>query len=203
MRKERSRVALAGVLALAITLTAGLTLGGVADAAKGKKKKGGNVANVTRTNIPITQATPTSVSVTPITFNVGKKFKGKVVGAAGPSVTVHLTGAAGALDEYVLRLTAPNGRTVGITSVGTAASTSVGPLTITANSPFGTCSLPPCPDPDATVLGPAFVGTVGDIDLSLFNGLKMRGTWTLKVLDFDPANPPATMTSARLTVGAA
>jgi hypothetical protein len=203
MRKRRSRAALAGVLALAISLTAGLTLGGVADAAKGKKKKGGNVANVTRTNIPIGQATATSATTTPITLNVGKKFKGKVVGGSGPTMTVQLSGAAGALDEYILRLTAPNGRTVGLTSVGTSDSTSVGPLTITPNSPFGICSVPPCADPDARVTGPGFVGTVGDIGLAWFAGIKMRGTWTLKVIDFDPGNPPATMNLARLTVGAA
>ena len=36
-----------------------------------------------------------------------------------------------------------------------------------------------------TIWAPVCNGTVGDNDLALFDGIKMKGTWTLKFLDFD------------------
>ena len=80
------------------------------------------------------------------------------------------------------------GRTVGLG--GAFSGQSIGPLTLTANSPVNICTgaaappPPPCDDPDAT-LGPPYFGTAGDTGLSFFEGVGMQGTWTLSVYDTD------------------
>lgn len=185
-----------GALALGLCLSVGMSMG--AEAAKKGKKKGGNTAApVTVTNasarlIPDALAgsatTPATWGklATPLNFG-GKALKGAKVGDV--RVTVQTTGlTATAANDLLFRLTAPNGRTVGLG--GGYTGQSIGPLTLTANSPVGICTgsaappPPPCDDPDET-LNPPYFGTAGDTGLSFFEGVAMRGTWTLSVYDID------------------
>jgi hypothetical protein len=193
-----------GVIVACTALLGGAIFGGVADA---KKKKSSNVANITAAPRSIVQATgvgPTHrFGVTPVIFNIGKKFKGKKVAADSVILTYSLAGPAGSLDDYQLRLSNPKGRTLFLEPPGLPTSTTVGPLTITPNSPFGTCGTPPCSDPFATVNGPGFVGTIGDPSLALFNGTAMRGNWVLNIIDTDTNNGADSLTSAKLSVTAA
>jgi hypothetical protein len=191
-----------GVIVACTALLGGAIFGGVADA-----KKNSNVANVTAAPRSIVQATGAGPAhrdgVTPVTFNIGKKFKGKKVAADSVVLTYSLAGPAGSLDDYELRLSNPKGRTVTLFSPGEPTSTTIGPLTITPNSPFGTCGTPPCDDPFNTVNGPGFVGTIGDNSLAFFTGVAMRGNWVLNIIDTDTNNGADALTSAKLTVKAA
>jgi hypothetical protein len=92
---------------------------------------------------------------------------------------------------------------VALPSPGEATSTTVGPLTITPNSPFGPCGTPPCDDPFSTVNGPGFVGTIGQPELAEFTGVAMKGNWVLNIIDTDTNNGADSLTSAKLTVKAA
>ena len=185
--KKRSRLALFGTLVLSLCLTVGLV--GGADAAKKKKKKGQNAVSIQKLNVPVADRAvgAPQAAVTPITFAVPNSFGNKVVG--NTELTLQVTGsAAGYLDDIEARLIAPSGRVISfnIPDSGIAPNQSFGPTRYTPNSPFGFCldATPPCEDPDDN-LGPPFNGTVGDTDLALFDGIKMKGTWTLKILDFD------------------
>jgi hypothetical protein len=192
-----------GVVIACLALLGGAIFGGTAIA----KKKSSNKATISaapRTIVPATgNGQGTRFGVTTVPFTVSKKFKGRTVAADSVTLSYSLSGLAGALDDYELRLTNPKGRTVSLSSPGTPQSTTVGPLTITPNSPFGTCGVPPCADPFNTVLGPGFVGTIGDTSLTAFTGTSMRGTWVLSILDTDSTNPVASLTSATLSVTAA
>lgn len=186
MKSNRSRLALLGVLALALSVTVALVP--AADAAKKKKKKTANVAlvsNNTARAIPDRASGPGGIFGkldTPLT--VGKKFKGKSVGAL--ELTFQTTGdSPDSAGDLRVDITAPNGyRLPGDWWDNNIGGQSVGPLTITPNSPFRTCNAttPPCADPYLTLNRP-FVGTVGDNTFQWFRGLPMRGTWTVSVLD--------------------
>jgi hypothetical protein len=193
-----------GVIVACTALLGGAIFGGVADA---KKKKNSNVANVTAAARPIVQSTGAGPAhrygVTPVTFNIPKKFKGRTVAADSVILTYSLAGPAGSLDDYSLFLSNPKGRTVELTSPGEGPSTTVGPLTITPNSPFLACDTPPCENPFRTVSGPAFVGTIGDNSLAFFTGTGMKGKWVLNIIDTDTNNGADSLTSAKLTVKAA
>jgi hypothetical protein len=214
MRSRRSRLALLGVLALALTVTVGLVSGSVADAKK-KKKKSGNkvtVSKTTPTTIP-SQASPSSnESMTTIPLTVGKKAKGKVVGWDSVTVTTTFTGSDDtALSSVFSELSAPNGRTVGLDAPAWNGppgfrNTTSGPLTETPDSPFTECftdASHPCPggfggDPEATV-APPFVGTVGNSTLAHLGGVPAKGTWNLKVFN-SSTTTTATLNSVTLTV---
>src|SRR6266516_4256874 len=76
---KRSRVALIGVMALALSVTVGLLSGSVADAKKKKKKTGTVTATVQATNVAVPDKAPPATSVDgrvdiPLTIS-GKKFK--------------------------------------------------------------------------------------------------------------------------------
>ena len=193
----------AGIVVACVALLGGVLLGGTAVA---KKKKNSNTANVSASARPIVQATgagPTlRYGVTPVTFKIGKKFKGRKVSADSVILTYSLAGGAGSLDDYELFLSNPKGRTVGLTSPGDPASTTIGPLTETPNSPFLACTAPPCENPFRTVVAPAFVGTIGDVSLASFTGTSMRGNWVLNIIDTDPNNGADSLTSAKLSVKA-
>jgi subtilisin-like proprotein convertase family protein len=183
--KKRGRLALFGSLALALCLTAGLV--GAADAAKKKKKTGTNAASIQKLNVPIADRAvgAPQVAVTPVDLVVPKTFGKKQVGNV--DLTLQVTGSGpNYLNQLEARLIAPNGRRIGITipSSGIPPNQSFGPTRYTANSQSWFCMdpTPPCEDPDDNV-GPPFAGTVGDNDLTDFNGVKMKGTWTLKILD--------------------
>ena len=110
MKSKRSRLALVGVLALAVSVTVGLTVSGTA-AAKKKKKAGGTVDITKAVNQQVPDATATTNGVLVSTIDVGgKKFKGTKV--RDVNVTLQATGSAGdAADDLTVRLTAPNGAT--------------------------------------------------------------------------------------------
>jgi hypothetical protein len=227
MKSKPSRFALLGALALVVALTAGLTLGSVADAKKKKGKKGAASVTVSRTAptvIPPTPAGPdTKTSLVAIPLVVGKKAKGKVVSADSVAVTYSLAGTppsppnAGSLWETNLALAAPNGRTVRLSPPGfeDPNTSATGPTTETPNSPFFPCGIVdgfPTPqpdvcdtsgqtDPEATLVPPAYVGTQGNNNLALFGGVPARGTWTVKARNFGTTLGPSTLTSISLRIG--
>src|SRR5262245_13431315 len=92
MKSKRSRLALLGVLALAVSVTVGLVSGSLAEA----KKKGG-AKSVTAVGVPVTApaaAGPNAPDgVANSVINVGKKAKGKVVDWASAQVTTTFTGS--------------------------------------------------------------------------------------------------------------
>lgn len=185
--KKRGRLALLAVLSLALSATVGMV--GAADAAKKKKKKGSNAAAITKSNIPIADrgVGAPQAAVTPVTFAVPKSFGKKQVGNV--DVTLQVTGSGpDYLDDLNARLVSPGGRRVAldIPASGLAPNQSFGPLRYTANTQNEFCfaMVPPCDDPDDN-LGPPFAGAIRHNALIDFDGVKMKGTWTLKLLDFD------------------
>jgi hypothetical protein len=190
MHSTKRKVAVAvGCLALVGGSVLG---GGVADAAKKGKRRGGNVAKVANGK---SRAIPDAISSTETTIwgalatplSVGKRFKGARVGDV--QLTLRTTGlSVSAASDLLFRVTAPNGRTV--TIAGPFAGQSIGPLTVTANSRTSLCGSPPCSDPDAT-LSPPYFGTVGDPDLALLNGSPMSGRWVVSAYDVSPSSSSA------------
>lgn len=197
VRRKRSRLALCGVLALALSVTAGLTVGS-ADAKKKKKKK--KKAPVTRVfnetkfvgaGIPDGPPGPgASVPVT-VQFNVdSKKFKNRVVGDVNLTFQTlgSIANAAGDLNTFLI---APNGR-LGVPTEALFNSVSIGPLTVDDDAGRKICdsATPPCVDPLAT-LNPPWAGRASAVDtddditpMSIFDGVPMPGTWTFGIFDF-------------------
>ena len=205
MKGKKSRLALMGVLALAISVTVGLVAGSVAEAKK--KKKSSNVAQVSN-NVPRTIPDRVPGAGNPYgrldtTFNVGKKFKGRSVGSL--ELTFQTTGdAANAAGDLQVDVIAPNGyRLPGNWWDNSIGGQNIGPLTITPNSPVRTCdtATPPCSDPFQTLNRP-FAGTVGDNTFQWFRGLPMRGTWTVVVTD-QSATKTSVLNSVALKITAA
>ena len=139
------RIAFIGILALALCTALAMTLGGSAEAKK-KKKKTANVfsmsvavnAAIPDVPTPLAPSTPLRSSIT-----VPKKFKGKVVGDLNV-LGIQTTGnAAGAARDLRFKLTAPNGRTVYVIGSNNSnqglGDTSIGPLTIDADSRISVC----------------------------------------------------------------
>jgi hypothetical protein len=199
MRSVGRQRAVAAVLTVALCSAGGLAAGA---GAKKKGKKAGPFAatKVANAAIPNPAAVTTSIPVLS-TITVPKKYKGKVVG------DVNLTGlqttgnAAGASDDLAASLSAPNGRTIDLfVNVGGPANQSLGPWTIdddTSTSICGTPAATPCADPTQT-LHPPFAGTSNTIrnfnqnfpvngPMASFDGVPMRGTWTLRIFDLIPA----------------
>jgi hypothetical protein len=182
MKSTKRKAAVAvGCLAL---LGGSVLGGGVAQAAKKGKRKGGNVARVANGKsraipdaIPGTNSAIWGALQTPL--NVPKRFKGARVGDV--RLTLRTTGLSlSAAADLLFRVTAPNGRTV--TIAGAFTGQSIGPLTVTANSRTRLCGSPPCPDPDATLSAPYF-GTVGDPNLALLNASPISGRWVVTAYD--------------------
>jgi hypothetical protein len=184
MRTRRNRLAIIGVLVLALSLVAGLSS---ADAKK-KKKKSATVANVSNTTPrAIPDSAPGANGLDgrlDTVLTVGKKFKGKTVGTL--ELSFQTTGdSTNAASELQIDITAPNGyRLPGDWWDNSIGGQSIGPLTITPNSPVRTCNsaTPPCSDPFQTLNRP-FAGTVGDNTFQWFRGLPMRGNWIVTALD--------------------
>jgi hypothetical protein len=208
MKRRRSRLALAGVMVLALSVTVGFAAGGVADAKKKKPKKVSNTVTVTASNaaIPDRAALPVTAPFgkVDVPLTIGKKFKGRVVAADSVAVTVQTTGtAAGAPDDLEFRLINPKGRKVFLEGdLGdTTSSANLGPLTITPNSPVEPCSTPPCVNPDQTLV-PPFAGTLGNSELALYTGTGVQGTWILRVFDDTPTKT-STLNKVTLQIGLA
>ena len=188
MKSKRSRLALMGVLTLALSVTVGLTAGSVADAKK-KKKKSPNVVTVSNNTpraIPDRPAGPgTQNGRLDTQLTVGKKFKGKSVGTL--ELTFQTTGDSPTSGNDVeFDIIAPNGyRLPWNWTDNSFDGQSIGPVTITPNSPFRTCTAPTCSNPFSTLHAP-YVGTVGDNTFQWFRGLPMKGVWDVVFTDSSP-----------------
>ena len=192
----RRRVAILGILALALCTALALTFGSSAEAKK-KKKKGPSsfqqslVVNGAIPDVPATgPSTPLQSSLT-----VGKKFKGKQVADVNVLGLQTTGNANGALGDLGFHLTAPNGRTIRLINPGFLDGMSLGPLTIDDQSPVSTCNSDPpptCENPTSTLTRPfagtaneLFLGSAGTGGLKVFRGVFMKGTWTLTAWDED------------------
>ena len=197
---SRRTVTTLGTLVLACCLTIALTLG-AAEAKKKGKKKGPKRVTVSKTTpTPIPAGAPGAASLTQVPLNVPKSAKGKVVGPDSVALTIQTSApAAGNLGHLDIRLSAPNGRTVGLVDPGFGngypddhTATLIGPLTLTANSPRQACvpivtpPPPPCADPMDSLM-PPYAGSVGLLPLVNFVGLGARGTWMVRVTNFSTA----------------
>jgi len=248
MKKRTPRLALVGALTLTAALMVGLVSGSVADAKKGKKKGGNSVTIAKTTPTPLAPATPAQptgcglptkftectvparTSLTSVPLTVGKKAKGKVVSLDSVSITFTITGPArsgagtpndvpAAASNVGICLTAPNGRTACPFIPGDQNSTTVGPTTITPDSPFTVCPVTftgtngttsTCgvgsgllgvqQDPEGTVGPPSYVGTIGDNTLAFLGGVPARGTWTFKLRNFG-TQTSAQVSSVSATIG--
>jgi hypothetical protein len=211
MKRKKSRLALMGVSALAICLTVGLTSGSVADAKKGKKGGGRSftVSKTAPTVVPGRPGGPNTVTVAKIPIGVvgGKATKGKVISLNGVNVTTTFAGSPGFASNVEVELDGPSGRTAEVFNPfgnGANTETSSGPLTETPNSSLNACvpdtppPPPPCSDPDA-IVGPPFIGTIGNEGLLNFSGSGPRGTWFIKVGNADPS--PITVGTVTVTGG--
>ena len=188
---RRHRLAIAGVLALALVTALGMTFGASADAKK--KKKGPNVYQATQSPnaaIPNNSASPAPSTPFVSTFTVGKKFKGKTVGDVNVTGITTTGSGPGAANDLGFRVTAPSGRSVTLIKPGIG-DQNIGPLTLDDNTPVSICdSSSPCRyytqqlnRPFAGTANLAFLGTAGTGPLAAFDGLPMRGHWLLTVWD--------------------
>lgn len=209
MKTKRSRFALLGILALALSVTVGLVSGSVADAKKKKSKRSFTITKTAPTIIP-SAAGPGEVVVKVPIGTLGKKIaKGKVVSLNGVNVTSTFSGSAGFasnIDE--VDLIGPSGRVAFLRNPignGSNSETVSGPLTETPNSATDICvpdaspPPPPCPDPDATLL-PPYAGTVGNNTLLNFIGSAAKGTWFIKVFR-GAGTDPITLGAVTVTGG--
>jgi hypothetical protein len=201
----------AGIFAIAACIGVALTFSGSADAKK-KAKTPRFFQSVVQPNAAIPQDPPTGHS-TPVdsTITVPKKFKGRVV--ADVNVTsIQTTGdSSGAASDLLMRIIAPNGRSVQLWSGGFG-DQSIGPLTLDDDTPVSICNAdpPPCdwgpdtlPRPFAGTSNLQFLGTGGTGPLSRLNGVAMRGTWTFEIWDEDQPAQSSTLNSWGLQVTAA
>jgi subtilisin-like proprotein convertase family protein len=186
---KRSRVALVGALALALSVTLALTAAGVASA---KKKKAGGTVDITKqVNQAVPDGTATTDGVLASTIQVGgKKFKGTVI--RDVNVTLQTTGSnATAAQDLDARLTAPNGATTELIE-GDLFGQSVGPLTFDDESPNSLVNNQSGPSSrEPTMLGVPYVGSAqpdcfaisGTCTLWPMDNGPASGTWTLRVYD--------------------
>jgi hypothetical protein len=202
----RGRIAVLGILGLALCVLLVTALGGSAEAKK-KKHKSASVFQqsvVVNTAVPNVPAAPGPSTAVRSTITVPKKFKGKVVGDVNV-LGIQTTGSgAGAANDLMMKLTAPNGRTTYLVASNNAGNgigdVSIGPLTLDADSPISICDQANpanCTDPaqklDRPFAGTANeqgVGTAGMGGLPIFRGVPMRGNWTFTI--FDGAGPATT-----------
>jgi hypothetical protein len=200
---------MAAVMALGVCAGIALTFSGPA-AAKKKAKTPRFFQSVVQSNAAIPDDAATGHS-TPVdsTITVPKKFKGRAV--ADVNVTsIQTTGSAtGAAAHLIMRIIAPNGRSVRLWSGGFG-DQSIGPLTLDDDTPVSICTLtPPCrfgPDtlnrPFAGTSNLQFLGSGGTGPLSHLDGVAMRGTWTFEIWD-EVAGKTSTLNSWGLEITAA
>lgn len=192
MKSKRSRVALAGASALALSVTVGLTAGSLAEAKK-SAKVGGAADATKQVNLPVPSDTATADGVLTSTITIGgKKFKKTKI----RDVNVTITGTGDnvdSADDLEATLTSPNGATTWL--IGNSLDgQSFGPLTFDDESSGRIGSTSPPPNP--TYLPAPFVGTVqpdcynahGGCTLSAMDNGPASGNYRLRVIDnTDPA----------------
>jgi subtilisin-like proprotein convertase family protein len=201
-KNKRTRLALVGALALALSVTVGLT---ATDVASAKKKAGGTVDITKQVNQGIPDGTNTTNGVLTSTIAVGgKKFKGTRI--RDVNVTLQTTGTAQqSAGQLGARLTAPNGASTGLIQ-NDLSGQSVGPLTLDDESPNG---LGGQNSSEPTQLGAPYAGSAqpdcffipGTCTLWPMDNGPASGTWTLRMYDTN-GTPAATsvLNSWRLTV---
>jgi hypothetical protein len=202
MKNKRSRLALFGVLALALSVTVGLSAGSVADA---KKKKGGGKAktlSATGRAGPVPNG-PTSAFFNPVPFKstatIGKKGKNKQIANVEITVSVSAVPVApgtNGIGDLILRLSGPNGATTNLLATfagaGGVTGNLISNLTLTDNTPTLTCGgatapatapPPPCGDPDALLNAP-YTGRAQPAGLmGILKGGSVKGNYTLTAFD--------------------
>jgi subtilisin-like proprotein convertase family protein len=188
----RARTGAFALLALGLVIAAGTS--GATAAKKGKSKSFSESVTV-NAGVPDRPAAGATTALTS-TISVPKKFKGEVVGDVNVTGIQTTGDAAGAANDLRFTLRSPSGRTVQLfQGIGDQ---SLGPWTLDDDTPVSVCdNADPlvCFQPFATLL-PPFAGTSNMADVSMlgtgsagtgplssFNGDKMRGTWTLSVVD--------------------
>lgn len=201
-----------GVVAAAVICSLCFVAPSPAEAAKKKAKKAPSSVAITKAvNAPVPQDVAGAQSI-PVrsTIEIGKGFKGRVVGDLDVTRITTTGSGANAADDLVLKLTGPNGRTVRLTDG--RGDVSLGPWTLDDETRTSICDFPTptCPDPDADLTLPFagtsnLLGTSGGAGgpLSVFDGLPMRGKWTLTVYDDSGATTTNTFVSWGLKVTAA
>ena len=196
MGRKRSRMALVALLALALSATAAIATGGqVAAAKKGSSGTARTFKNGQSSVIPDRPiGNLTFVGVLDSTIRVGKAMKGKLVG----DVDVSIRATHPDLDDLDFYLIAPNGAKVFLTgnhdgvanaatSYGTGNADCSGAMTTfsdeTAN--FISDATAATPIEPNQILSPwaATVQPEG-FPLSVLDGGKARGIWTLRAEDF-------------------
>lgn len=187
----------------ALALFGAVLFGGVADAAKKTKKTKTATAKGSVGAVP--QGPTAGAAIVPFkgTAKIGKKFKKNVIGDVNVTISATGTPAAGStspIGDLVLKLTAPNGTTVGLAFglsggigaiPGSLSGTAVTNLVYDDETPTLTCGLadPPAPqtclgsDPDATLLPPYTGKASPGGGLSRLDFGPMKGTWTLTAFD--------------------
>ena len=184
-------MALVAMLALAVGATAMFAPG--AEAKKKGKVKAFNAQITVNGPIPDGVDDTTSIPLTS-TITVPKKYKGKVVGDVNV-VGLQTTGSGpGAANNLEATLVAPNGRSIDLFAFIGDESPSIGPMTIDdSGAAICSSSTNPCLNGVQT-LYPPFAGVANTIfnfigqfptngPLATFDGVGMRGVWTLIVSD--------------------
>ena len=202
MKRKRSRLALLGALALALTVTGGMTAG-VADAKKKTKGSKGGQVTVTAPATTLPPAVGGLGSLTDIPLRVGKKAKGKVVSNNTVEMTGTFTGLAGFADDIEVELVAPNGLAIDLAFPFDDETGLVGPLTWTPLSHFFLCPslaviVTPCRNPKHNIIRP-YIGRVSTPLMALFAGLPAFGTWHLLVVNTSPT--VAQLAALQLAIG--
>jgi Proprotein convertase P-domain len=217
MQRKRSRLALLGVLALALSVTAGLT---VSDAVAQKKKKGGGGGSKTFSKgggaIPDATfpATPTGNGgefhrgLLASKVTVGRKFAGVKI----KDLNVQVAATHQRLGDLLIQLVGPNGRLITLfdgtdnSMPGTVgppffSGGVLGPTTFddqaalfiddTNSCPTGPDSAFDCdgsPDGGNVEAFAPYAGSYKPADGALASlGSKLQGTWVLLVFDLDAA----------------
>jgi subtilisin-like proprotein convertase family protein len=191
VNRRHSRVAILGAVALAMSVTVGLSMG-----AAEAKKKGGNKARTFQNGqqllIPDDPQGASFPGQLDATIKVGKAMKGKEVADADVSVRITHPDTSD-LDIFLI---APNGGTVGLandnggqagnTSYGSGSADCKGAATTFSDETFNFLSNAALVNEPGEVLSPwaATVEPQGlPAPLNIVDGSKARGTWTLRILD--------------------
>jgi subtilisin-like proprotein convertase family protein len=213
MRSKRSRLALFGVLALALSVTAGLT---ISDVAAGKKKKGGGGATKTFTKgggpIPDPFANPSPTGnggsadfhqgLLSSKITVGRKFAGAKI----KDLNVQVSASHVDISDLSFDLIGPNGQLITLSAGNSNGPTGFTPSTVFGPTTFDdqaalfindTNSCPSGPDAALDCVGAAdggnaeafapYAGSFKPEDGTLASlGSKLMGNWILLAIDTDP-----------------
>jgi hypothetical protein len=198
--KAQRRMRLLGVLVLALGLTAGFA-GDAAAQKKKKKKKVQPFALQMPVNALIPEDPVDGYSVPVVSqITVPKAYRGLKVGDVNVTGLQTSGSTEEAAEHLKAKLTAPNGRTVLLFDTvfipDPFPSANLGPWTLDDDTFISICMDTDCEDPTEALQAP-FAGTTNLLNnddnnhgpgagpLSNFDGVNMRGTWTLRIWDED------------------